>query len=299
MPLPLFRALAIENPEYDIGDVDLVTDRNNIRKLLRFVQGSSSKPFKIEVEIAGDKTALFTRVEEQTTETISGFKGYGHNFEKAYTKIPTGSTAHHRIVGYTFGGLKCLVRHETDGYIGSRTPRELTDDLSNALKGLSISKVGSPINRPLPGAVIVKTDGKAVDPSSTLEIKTRVAHRQLDMAEVVPQLWISQTPNLVVGYHRNGVFDNVRPRDMTDELRRWESANQSDLCKLAALLTKIIKVVKLSGNGVALVQSNGLSNLSIVAGNGKRALPDDLYAKWEQKGEGSVGSSKQADQGDV
>lgn len=291
---PLFRALAIENPEYDIGDVDLVTDRNNIRKLLRFVQGPSNKAFKIKVEIAGDKTALFTRVEKRTKQTISEVQGYGHNFEKACTKIPTGSTAHHRIVGYTFGGLKCIVRHETDGYVDGKSPHELTDDVSDVLKGLSISKVGSTINQHRPGAVIVETDGKAVDPSSTLEIKTRVAHRRLKMAEVTPQLWISQTPNLVVGYHRDGVFDHVQPRDMREELRRWESANQSNLCKLAALLTKIIKVVKFSENGAALVQSDGLSKLSIVAGNGKRALPDDLYGKWEQKGEGSVGSSKQS-----
>jgi len=236
-------------------------------------------------------------VEEQTKETIRGFKGYGHNFEKAYTKIPTGSTGHHRIVGYTFGGLKCLVRHETDGYVDNKSPRELTEDLSDALRGLSISKVGSVLNRP--AAVKVETGGKAVDPSSTLEIKTRVAHRQLDMAEVSSQLWISQTPNLVVGYHRNGVFDNVRLRDMTDELGRWESINQRDLCKLAALLTKIIEVAKLSSDRTALVEYGCLSNLRIFAGKGKRALPDDLYAKWGQKDEEDSASSSHAGQGDV
>jgi hypothetical protein len=293
----LFRALSIENPEFNIGDVDLVTDRNNIRKLLRFVQASSNDTFQIKVEIAGDKTALFTRVEEKTKEIIQGFRGYGHSFEKAYTKTPSGSTAHHRIVGYNFGGLKCVVRHETDGYVENKSPRELADSLSDALKGLSISKSDSVISPS--GAVIVETDGRAVDLSSILEIKTRAASRKLDMTEVSSQLWISQTPNLAVGYHRNGVFDDVQVRDMTEQLRQWEILNQSDLCKLAGLLTKIIEVVKLSGDRSALVQYDGLSGLRILAGKGKRALPDDLYAKWEQKGKGDIEHSTQAGQEDI
>lgn len=190
--------------------------------------------------------------------------------------------------------MKCLVRHETDGYVDKTSPQHLTDDLSDALKGLSISKLGNVDNRP--GAIIVETDGRAVDLSSTLEIKTRVAHRQLGMTEVSSQLWISQTPNLVIGYHRNGVFDNVRLRDMTEELHRWESINQGDLCKLAALLTKVIEVAKLSGDRTALVQYDGLSNLRIFSGKGKRALPDGLYTKWEQKGDEDIGSSTQTGQ---
>jgi hypothetical protein len=282
----LFRALSVNGPELDIGDVDLVTDRNNIRKLLRFVQGSSNDTFQIQVEIAGDRTALFTRMEEKTKETIWGFRGYGHNFEKACTKTPSGSTAHHRIVGYNFGGLKCLVRHETDGYVDNKSPQGPIDDLSDALKGVSISKPGTGIHHS--GGVIVETDGRAVDLSSTLEIKTRAASRKLDLAEVSPQLWISQTPNLVVGYHRNGVFDNVQLRDMTGELRQWEISNQGHLRQLAGLLTKIIGVVRRSGNRSALVQYNGLSRLRISVGKGNRALPDDLYAKWERKEKGDV-----------
>ncbi|KAK4152388.1 hypothetical protein C8A00DRAFT_34915 [Chaetomidium leptoderma] len=121
------------------------------------------------------------------------------------------------------------------------------------------------------------------------------------MAEVSSRLWISQTPNLVVGYHQNGVFDNVQLRDMTEDLRQWEITNQGDLCKLAGLLTKIIGVVKLSGDRRALVQYDGLSSrLKISAtSKGKRALPEDLYAKWELKGEGDDEHSAQAGLGDI
>jgi len=278
---PLFRALYVEERDFQIGDIDLVTDRSNIRKLLRFVQGSSNDAFQIQVETAGSKTALFTRVEARPTDIIQGFRGYGHSFEKAYTKKQSGSTAHHRIVGYDFGGINCIVRHETDGYVDNRSPTGLTDNLSDALKGLSISELDNYANDSAP--TLVETGGKAVDPSSTLEIKTRAASRKIDMAEVFSQLWMSQTPNLVVGYHRNGVFDNVQLRDMTKEIRQWEMTNQKELCKLACLMAKIIGTVKQNGGRNAIVTYDGGTKLRIVEAGEKRALPDDLYAKWEVK----------------
>ncbi|KAK7177458.1 geranylgeranyl pyrophosphate synthetase [Paraphaeosphaeria sporulosa] len=52
---PLFRALYLTDPNFEIGSVDVVTDRNNIRKLLRFVKPDSARnglePFTIKVEM--------------------------------------------------------------------------------------------------------------------------------------------------------------------------------------------------------------------------------------------------------
>ncbi|OCL11443.1 hypothetical protein AOQ84DRAFT_287231 [Glonium stellatum] len=263
---PLFRSLYSQKPDFQIGDIDLVTDRNNIRKLLRFVKGSSTDKFEIQVEIVGSKTALFTRVEEKTTDFIQGFRGFGHNFEKAYTKGPAGSTGHHRIVSYDFGGMKMIIRHETDGYIGSKTgsvavtrPAETTDSLSDLLGSLSISK-----------------------PAATA-IKTRAASRTLDMAEVTPQLWISQTPILVVGYHQRGVFDDVQLRNMKQGIRNWERDNEKALRSLASLMKKIIAAAKSSSNRNAVVKYYGGTKLRIFTGKQNRALPNDLYSKWEVK----------------
>ncbi|KAK4235396.1 hypothetical protein C8A03DRAFT_46466 [Achaetomium macrosporum] len=285
---PCFLALYTEHSDFNIGDFDLVTDRNNIRKLLRFVQGSSDDAFQIRVEIAGEKTALFTRVEEKTKETIQGFRGYGHNFEKAYTRSDSGSTGHHRIVSYTFGGLKCIIRHEVDGYVDdNRDPSDLANELGDAMKKLAISKPDIAIK--YPGVVGIEAQGRAVDLSTTLEIKTRASHRVLDMAEVSPQLWISQTPRLVVGYHRRGLFDDVQLRDMARELAQWETRNQKHLSMLAGLLNKIINVVKSSGGDrSALVKYDGGSKLKITAVEGpKKALPDYWYAKMEPESKDS------------
>lgn len=285
---PLFRSLYSQKPDFQIGDIDLVTDRNNIRKLLRFVKGSSTDKFEIQVEIVGSKTALFTRVEEKTTDFIQGFRGFGHNFEKAYTKGPAGSTGHHRIVSYDFGGMKMIIRHETDGYIGSKTgsvavtrPAETTDSLSDLLGSLSISKPAA--TAVSSSGIVVKTEGKNVDLSATLEIKTRAASRTLDMAEVTPQLWISQTPILVVGYHQRGVFDDVQLRNMKQGIRNWERDNEKALRSLASLMKKIIAAAKSSSNRNAVVKYYGGTKLRIFTGKQNRALPNDLYSKWEVK----------------
>ncbi|KAK4145833.1 uncharacterized protein C8A04DRAFT_35404 [Dichotomopilus funicola] len=287
---PLFRAALAENPDFSLRNIDLVTDRGNLRKLLRFVQASSNEVFRIFVEVVGgdgdmdgdsNATALFTRRETQTVETIRGFRGYGRNFEKVYTKQPAGQSGHHRIVGYNFGGMRCVVRYETDAYVGSDAGLDtLVDDLG----ALSLSET----ERRSSGLTVVRssTTGKQpeIPASSILEIKTRAASRVLDMAEVLPQLWASQTPKLAVGYYSSdGAFKNVEVRDMTSEISFWEAASREDLKRLVGLLGDIIRAVRGLSGCRAVVEYTGGSDLRVVAaGEGQKpALPDDLYAKWK------------------
>ncbi|KAI1370589.1 hypothetical protein F4677DRAFT_438092 [Hypoxylon crocopeplum] len=285
---PLFRALYAQDPGFEMGNIDLVTDRNNIRKLLRFVQGSSFDAFEFEVEIVGGKTALFTRLEPETTTVIQGFRGYGHSFEKAYTKSQVGSTGYHRVTRYYFGDMDYIVRHETDGFVGDEAKSvtitragEVTDGLSDSLKALSISQPDDAGTKT--PAIVVRSEGRWVDSSLTLEIKTRAVGRTLDMAEVTPQLWIGQTPNLAVGYHRKGVFNDVQLRNMEHDIRQWEVANQRALGNLASLVRKIITLVKDSGHRNVVVKYGGGAKIQIVKSEQKRTLPDDLYSKWEDK----------------
>ncbi|CAI7621771.1 unnamed protein product [Penicillium crustosum] len=52
---PLFRALYIEQPSFEIDTIDVVTDRNNVRKLLSFVNPTQSRygldSFTIQVDM--------------------------------------------------------------------------------------------------------------------------------------------------------------------------------------------------------------------------------------------------------
>lgn len=96
--LPIFLAVP---STFDWPSIDIVTDRNNLRKLFSWVQGRADK-FRIDVELAGD-TVLFNRWEEQAT--VRAFEGsYGAGFEWAATTAADGCESaglgNHRIVRY-------------------------------------------------------------------------------------------------------------------------------------------------------------------------------------------------------
>jgi hypothetical protein len=256
---PLFRALYIANPSYDIRSIDVVTDRNNIRKLLSFINPGSTTngldTFTINIEITKN-TAIFCRKEAATHEFIGPqeFRGYGHEFEKANTTNQiSGSTGHHRIISYRFGDLNFIVRHETDGYVmldadtiipSPNSKEQENDSLSSLLNSLSLSSTNSPPPTPAESRLTIREEGRVVPLESTLELKTRVSHKPLQLREVVPQLWVSQTPKLVRAYHTKGTFQVPEVEDVAVQVKRWEEGNQNDLRRLAALISKILKVVK-------------------------------------------------------
>ena len=140
---PLFRSLFMENPDFDLHSVDVISDRNNIRKLLQFINpGRDShklEPFTINVEVTKN-TAVLARTQAATTEFIGprDFRGFGHNFEKEYTISEiSGATGHHRVLSYCFAGMSFIVRHETDGYL-SATNKTAGDSLAEVLGSMTL-----------------------------------------------------------------------------------------------------------------------------------------------------------------
>ncbi|KAI1481006.1 hypothetical protein F4774DRAFT_66892 [Daldinia eschscholtzii] len=293
---PLFRALYITDPSFDIRPIDVVSDRNNIRKLLSFVDPTVSRngleEFTINIEVTKN-TAIFSRDEAVTHEIIgpNEFKGFGHEFEKACTtnKI-VGSTGHHRIISYRFGGLNMIIRHETDGYVdikagtsSSASKAKSPSDLTSAFESLSLSPTtNSKLGTTTRGSkLIVQQDGQAVPLNSTLEIKTRVSHKPLEIREVAAQLWVSQTPRLVRAYHQRGVFQVPTVEDVTAEIKKWETNKQRHLRKLAALIRRIVDVVKGCNESVTLRYDKGENKLILSEAPRKKMLPPDLYSKWD------------------
>ncbi|KAJ2894090.1 hypothetical protein MKZ38_007929 [Zalerion maritima] len=287
---PLFRAVLLADPSVDLRSVDVVTDRNNIRKLLSFVDPGTARDgaedFAINVEVVGE-TALFSREEKEVRQYIapSEFRGHGHEFEKAYTKSQIhGSTGHHRIAAYRFGGLKFLVRNEVDGYVSPIGGTDTGSILANELSSLSLSK--SPPEAPpgsyrWPGSKLkVAMEGETVPPERCLEVKTRVAHKPLQMQDVMPQLWASQTTKLVRAYHTRGLFQPPAVEDVTDKMKRWEKDNEGTLKKLTAVIAKILDVAKRSDGPVQVKYSAAGNQLVLSKNDSGKMLPDDLYSKW-------------------
>ncbi|KAJ5542152.1 hypothetical protein N7535_004575 [Penicillium sp. DV-2018c] len=288
---PLFRSLYIEQPSYNIHGVDLITDRNNIRMLLSFVNptlsGYSQEPFTIHVEVTSG-TVIFCRAETETYRFIGprDFRGHGHEFEKAFTRAQvSGSTGHHRVISYNLGDLKLIVRYETDGYVEevsklqSQSEDSANEDSLSKMEDLSPSQSENHHHLPTESKLVIQKEGKQVPIKSTLEIKTRVAHKRISIQEVLPQLWASQTPNLVRAYHRGGIFEPPEVQDVTRDIAEWEKSHAKDLWSLVVLVKEIIKVVR-ENNGNAVIKYDGRSDgLTVRVREESRMLPDDLYLK--------------------
>jgi hypothetical protein len=118
---------------------------------------------------------------------------------------------------------------------------------------------------------------------STLELKTRVFRKRIEIQEVAPQLWISQTPKLVRAYHRRGTFPVPEVEDVAADIKTWEEGNQKDLRKLAALISKIIGVVKGCGGNAIVKYDILVDKLVIWKVDRKKMLPNDLYSIWDDR----------------
>lgn len=330
---PLFRALYITIPSFDIQSIDVVTDRNNIRKLLSFINPGSTgrglEPFTINIEVTKN-TAIFSRAETATHEIIGPheFRGFGHEFEKGYTTSQiSGSTGHHRIISYRFGDLNFIVRHETDGYVdagtettSSNSKEPESDDLHSMLESLSLSPTNSPAKTtpteskshaktaptgskshakttPTGSKLAIKEEGQVVPLESTLEIKTRVGHKPLDMQEVAPQLWVSQTPKLVRAYHYKGTFTTPEVEDVAALIKGWEEANQADLSMLVALIKRLVNIVKGCGGSAVVKYDDKKDNLVVCKVDAKKMLPEDLYSKWDKRDSSEAESNTEHHEG--
>jgi hypothetical protein len=284
---PLFRALDIEKPDVDFSEVDVISDRNNIRKLLSFIDAGSSQrsleAFTIKAQLIGQSVVL-NRDEAKTEEFLgpNDFRGFGHEFEKAYTQEEVaGSTGHHRIISYDFQDLKMIIRFETDAYVRSTAA---DDGLESLLENLKLSSTAKPhlarSHKPVGSSLTIEQHGHCVPSNSILEIKTRVKHKPLEWSETAAQLWVSQTPNIVKAYHQRGVFEVPKVESVIAQLERWETMNQDSLRKLAVLLKKIVAHVKIYDKAV-IRYSELTGRLSITQTRDvPNLIPEDLIEAW-------------------
>ncbi|KAG6025705.1 hypothetical protein E4U19_003000 [Claviceps sp. Clav32 group G5] len=292
---PMFTALSITNPSFNVQSVDVISDRNNIRKLLSFIKpgldGDLNKQFTIKLELVG-KTLLLGRRETAVTRYIepNSFRGYGHEFEKAYTTSQIGgSTSHYGIVSYRFCGLNFMIRYQTDGFVSTQSADSAREALSERLEFPTPSSVNRlpPTVDPSLKEVMVLRKGHSVPLESILEIKTRANVGSLEFNDVAPQLWVSQTTKLVRAFHAQGSFFKPQVEDVSAQLKEWELDSQEDLKMLGALIDKIITVVKgcesCDGRGILRYDvATGSLIISRDEGN-ERMLPEDWYSKWDEK----------------
>jgi hypothetical protein len=88
---------------FDWQGVDFISDRNGLRKLLRWIKGSSRlTDFRIEAEMVGSRTVLLGCWEERSVAAPPA-DSFGFGFERATTLSEEGcehTTGYSRIVTY-------------------------------------------------------------------------------------------------------------------------------------------------------------------------------------------------------
>ena len=239
-----------------------------MRRLFGFVNGEPHT-FKFGVTIIGD-TALLTRIENQTRENDSNeFHGYRDAFEEAYTKVAAfakGSTSHHRILHYEFGGLKFLVRSCIDAYLKDHAqalmpaesqPNQIDPEpLASWVKALSLDEPARPNSSSPFNRLVVIQRGRNIPHGATLELTTRSKNSRFpfNMEQKMPDLWLSQTPHFIMAYHENVGHPKSNPRrsrfkdiivePMREKLVEWEAGNMETLQKLVSVLEKVVEAVK-------------------------------------------------------
>ncbi|KAF5863920.1 hypothetical protein ETB97_009027 [Aspergillus alliaceus] len=265
---PLFRAIAVTKPTMNLNDIDLISDRRNLRLLLALVSGNK-KPFRINIEVVAS-TVLFTTYANSKVNFVQNFEGYGREYEKASTWTPRhvrGSITHNRVVRYTLGGVRIMLRFEVDACMPAK-PCNMPE--SSSMKTPS-------------GLTVVKA-GRLVGPSRIVEIKTGPARKALDVSKNLSQMWFSQTPILCMGqYTEDGAFLPARQMNAEREgkLRLWEKNNEDKIRRLIRVLQMIMELVKRGPPICALIhEGDGVLRVYQDMNMGKRGIPVDLLPMW-------------------
>lgn len=301
---PAVRAVLKQRPEFSTEDVDIFTCSSVFQNLSRFIRGVD-KEFRFIIEKV-ENTIFFVRRENSPTEVIPNIKGYGHAFLEEYTtweRDVKDSVSHQRIIRYSFGDLRLLMRFESDGYRrrnNAGVPVNDSTSLTDQLGGTSITH-STPTSQ---GALRIKEAGREISQAEMFDVKTRSAfdfdkrkissNPTIDMTDITPKLWASQIPTLIVGFHNRGLFANIQTRDVRKEVQAWEQQNGQAHRKLLSILHRLIEIVTNHKEPLEVYRSESgplqVRRLA-PAGNAPRALPNELIARWKE----SIKSTKKND----
>lgn len=294
---PVVRSIFHMSPSFDTNTIDVVACGSTLGNLLRFAQGTG-EPFSFVVHSIG-QTAFFVRRNLSPTELIEGVYGYGHSFVEANTSWSQdvkGSSSHQRIISYRLGGMRMIVRFESDGYTMDQADDFDANEEDGGVAVTAVSVEHDLANMLRPQAPITTgiggllQRGAPIPQSSTIDIKTRSTWKQRGgvMTEQLPRLWLRQIGNIVLSFHNNGVFGPPVVEDVHSLILDWEENNQSAI----GLLTKCVNAIKVAASKVeggklevrcdnaAQLQLNELAPEEQSMWN---AVPDNLYKRWTRK----------------
>lgn len=283
---PLFAAIYHSYPNYDPNDLDLVTDDNNLHDLFNAIIGRNCQNFRIDIQIIG-KTMIFTRWHKDLEEYPTC-----PQYEKKLIKaITSGNKTHYRIVRFQWGGLNVVERCSIDAY-NREAPKCFVFNRATPQVNLSGSSSDAPAT-----TLRVNNQGVLVSQESLFQFTCCPDTQKVDMDLLFPRLFFSQVPNVLIGFHRNGIFDwfDVR-RDLNsvhspDTLMSWKTRMAPELRAVVLVIKAIRRVLQKSQQNAGMVVVEE-GQIKIYGGNQKRAkntellgkLPDELVIRWNNMG---------------
>ena len=296
---PAVEAILEQQPDVNTSEIDIAACGSTLGNLLRFVR-HEDRAFRMLVEVVGN-TVFLVRRENSPTELIPGVHGFGHTFPEAYTtwdKQVKGSESHQRIIRYSFGGMKCLVRFEADGYLAHLVPKQspaptnnigVEDDINVALSfqfgETAIDSIQPSDDQP--ASITIQHGGQLIPQESIFDLKTR-SFRKKDtdvLGNEIQRLWISQIQNFVLAFHTDGVFEEteINSQNVQDKVKRWEADNADTLRKFISLLRKVVLFARGWEDGrLELNRDEGAQVLEFrkQCSDAGTVLPNDLQDRW-------------------
>ena len=284
---PLFRSVYFLKPEFDPNSIDVVTDRKNLRELLKIICGKSVRDFRLDLELVGE-TLLFTSWEKAAKSYINDSNGYGHEFEKAlgtYPKSFRWSRGHHRVIRYSLAGMRILLRFEADGYLPSNDISTVSSFKPVVRRHRSENTAIQSLHadsQPVESRLNVIPGGNDIPHNSLVELKTCNESRWLTTSKVIDQLWFGQVRHLKIGYHNDGMFERIDERDFQDneEFQRFGRIKGPELRKMIDVIVNLRRMMKEHETVEAVLMYEGKSLHLYKKHNGTHTLPQDLLSRW-------------------
>ena len=286
-------------------EIDVVACSSTLGNLLRFAR-DEDKPFRMLVEVVGQTVHLIRR-ENSPKEVIPNVRGYGHTFPEAYTTwdpAVRGSSSHHRILRYSFGGLTCLMRSGGDGYLPAKagsnniqreSPRtqsgssDSLEDLTSSLAEHGVSAGASLTTPSRQSRLQISSAGATIPQEALFDLKTRSIHGKPAQNDILgwelPRLWVAQIPNFVLAYHKSGKFTDIEVLDMRSSISAWETEKQAELQRFARLLRRIVDAARARVDGkLEIVHRDGDEVLELreQTPNVPPAFSPDTMERWKR-----------------
>ena len=251
------------SPEVGFDDIDIVINRNTLRKLLDWCDGRSVPSFRLNLFLVNN-TLIVERC-DKNVRAMAGLRagqnaGYGRNFEKHFTKVPPGAgdcSGYHRVLRYSLGDLRCAVHFEVDACCvdnvaiagGTISTKPQSSKTTKAEERIEVPVMATRKLR-----IVHNPTLEGIDQSVAAEMKTQSSPK--GSGSYLAQLWFGRTPWLVVGQHLDGKFHTVNISNVASRFADWEAKNQVDLRKMVAVLGQLREAVKRhqGGNCIAIYE---------------------------------------------